>query len=379
MTVLRDGRKQDNFIILSAHYAAQTMPPPVILVSNDSNVQLKARAIGLQSESYRNEMVTKEEAAGAEQTSIELTPHELQGFRSKKVAVFGADSDPLLVNEYIKLTDQTGAFEFARAVSATRCVALDFPSPVKIPGGIDFRPRNPEQRCLLDALFNPEISLVVCSGKAGTGKTITAIAAALAQVLGPDARYKQLLISRAIMAMGKDVGYLPGSLEEKMKPWLQSYHDALGVLMSGAKPLPPQFQGKTKSARKDPRRRFGSTTDPSTSNQPKAYEMLTASGLVQIEALSFIRGRSIPNAIMIVDEVQNLNRHEVLSIVTRMSEGAKLVLLGDKDQIDNPFIDEVSNGLMHAAAKTRGQEIAAVIQLRKGERSKLAEMGAKLL
>ena len=219
------------------------------------------------------------------------------------------------------------------------------------------------QRCLIDALLNPEISLVTCYGHAGTGKTLVAVAAGLHEMF--NRKYNGLTVSRPVVAMGDQLGYLPGSLDEKMRPWLQPIHDALDLLMRPETPLGPRRKQQKK--------------DSPDSGAKKPYEVLMEQGILEIEALCYIRGRSIPNRFFILDEAQQLTPQEAKTIVTRMSRGSKLVLVGDPAQIDNPYVDSRSNGLVYTRNRLRGQAFAAHVALNRGERSELAEAGAQLM
>ena len=265
---------------------------------------------------------------------------------------------------------------------------LRIPDHVQAPGGIPIRPRNLEQQFFLDALLDDSIALVTCYGKAGTGKTLLSIAGALQQVREENSRYDGVSISRPIVALGKDIGFLPGSLEEKMKPWLQPYYDALEVLIPSKAPKEPQFAAKkvSKKSKKDSMHFGAPGVVPVASGNGagpaalmKPYERLIRSGVVEIEALCFIRGRSIARRFFILDEAQQLTPHEVKTIITRISEGSKIVLIGDPAQIDNPYVDSRSNGLVYCRNKMHGHALAAHVKLTKGERSKLAELAADLL
>jgi PhoH-like ATPase len=195
-------------------------------------------------------------------------------------------------------------------------------------------------------------------------------------------------ISRPVIALGKDIGFLPGSLEEKMRPWLQPYHDALEVLMPSKLPKEPQFAAKKVSKKKGKRddalQHFLSPVHGNGNGNGglppmKPYERLIKNGLVEIEALAFIRGRSIARRFFILDEAQQLTPHEVKTVITRISEGSKIVLIGDPAQIDNPYVDARSNGLVYCHNRMKGQPLHAHVKLMKGERSKLAELAADLL
>ena len=210
--------------------------------------------------------------------------------------------------------------------------------------GIDAR--NKEQSFALELLMDPDVEVVSLIGQAGSGKTLLAVAAGLEQVLGDDNEYKKLIVSRPIQPLGKDIGFLPGTLEEKMDPWLMPIKDNLEFLLG---------------------------------NDRDTVKMYFEKGIIEIEAITYIRGRSITNAFIIIDEAQNLTRHELKTILTRVGEGTKIILTGDIEQIDNIYIDETSNGLTYAVEKFKEYDISGHITLQKGERSKVATLAAKIL
>lgn len=206
--------------------------------------------------------------------------------------------------------------------------------------------RNLEQRCALDALMNPDIKLVTITGKAGSGKTLISVASMLEQSLNSRG-YDKMLIARPIVPMGNDIGYLPGDMNEKLGPWLQPIFDNMEVLL-----------GNKKSG---------------------GWEDLIESGLLEVGALTYIRGRSIPNQIILIDEAQNLNKHEIITILTRVGEGTKIILTGDVEQIDSTQLDSLNNGLSYVIGKFKDQKIASHITLTKCERSELADISCKIL
>jgi PhoH-like ATPase len=209
--------------------------------------------------------------------------------------------------------------------------------------------KNVEQRCALDALLDDKIKLVTLSGRAGTGKTLLSIVAGLEAVISKQS-HKKLIVARPVIPMGQDLGYLPGDLNEKLSPWMQPIMDNIEFL----------FDNQGKKSR-------------------NAWKELQDDGLLKMEALAYIRGRSIPNEFIIIDEAQNLTRHEVKTIISRAGEGTKIVLTGDIYQIDNPKVDSMSNGLSYVIDKFKDQAIAAHIHFNKCERSELAELAADLL
>jgi PhoH-like ATPase len=216
------------------------------------------------------------------------------------------------------------------------------------------QPRNREQRFAFELLLQDSISLVTLVGRAGTGKTLLAIAAGV-QKVADERLYSRLLIARPIVPMGRDLGYLPGDITEKLNPWMQPLYDNFDLIFG------------TQDSRGKPE------------HWRRGHEEMISQGLLQIEPLTFIRGRSIPKQFLIVDEAQNLTPHEVKTILTRAGEGTKIVLTGDPDQIDNPYVDAASNGLTYVVERFKNEPIAGHITLTKGERSDLAERSAMLL
>jgi len=386
--VLPDLSKKDNRIIASALFVQERFSPPVILVTKDVNVQLKARAVGLESEDYLNDKVP-DKGDEDRYRELQVSIYDLQRFASEgEFELTREEAKGLVLNEYVLLRSDEGKTMPARFYGDRLVRRLNIPASVRAPGGIPIRPRNLEQQFFMDALLDESISLITCFGKAGTGKTLISTACALSQVFDSCSRYDGVSISRPVIALGKDIGFLPGSIEEKMKPWLQPYHDALEVLIPSKPPKEPQFAAM-KVAKKHKKKDVLAASVPSSpatqhagmpgAPAPKPYERLLRSGLVEIEALCFIRGRSIARRFFILDEAQQLTPHEVKTVITRISEGSKIVLIGDPAQIDNPYVDSRSNGLVYAHNRMRGQSVAAHVTLTKGERSRLAELAADLL
>ncbi len=361
--------KADHRILACTLWLREQVSPPVILVSKDLNMQLKARAVGIECEDYLHDKVEPREVANCDIARVEITQHELQRFTSSgRLTLPENRLAGMVVNDYALLTAGEKTTTPAKLSAQGEFTRLRHtPESIKVGHGRAIKPMNLGQACFLDALLDPEISLVTCYGQAGTGKTLLAVAAALQQVFGRT--YHGLTVSRPIVAMGQTVGFLPGSLQEKMRPWLQPVYDALDLLM---RPI----EGQQGPARK--KNRF--TPDPQQITAPAApYDSLIQQGVIEIEALCYIRGRSIPDRFFILDEAQQLTPLEAKTIVTRMSRGSKLVLVGDPAQIDNPYVDSRSNGLVYTRQRMRGQPFAAHVPLVKGERSALAEAGARLL
>lgn len=391
--ILPDLAKKDNRIIAAALYVKSCYQPPTILVTKDVNVALKARAVGLESEDYLNDKVAPADDE-ADYREIEVTIYELQRFASEGEFTLEVETArTLTLNEYVLLRSTEGKTMPARYYGDGRVCRLKIPDWIKAPGGIPVRGRNLEQQFLMDALLDDSITLVTCFGKAGTGKTLLSIGCALHQTHDDHSRYDGVSISRPVMALGKDIGFLPGTLEEKMKPWLQPYFDALEVLIPSKPPKDPQFASKKVGKKKHKGASALAMSNAAIAGQSqsvsgggagpnaamKPYERLIKSGLVEIEALAFIRGRSIARRFFILDEAQQLTPHEVKTVITRISEGSKIVLIGDPAQIDNPYVDSRSNGLVYCHDRMKGQALAAHVKLTKGERSRLAELAADLL
>jgi PhoH-like ATPase len=273
-----------------------------------------------------------------------------QFFREKRLVL----ETELLANQLVTLIDEANPHHTAlgRVLSDQKQVFPLLPLP---PGGISrIRPRNREQQFALDLLLQESIPLVTLIGKAGTGKTLLAIAAGIYQV-AEQKLYSRLLISRPIVPMGRDLGYLPGDVSEKLTPWMQPIYDNFDLIFGTQNP-----SGKPQHWR-------------------RGHEELLGMGLLQIEPLTYIRGRTIPQQFLIVDEAQNLTPHEVKTILTRAGEGTKIVLTGDTEQIDNPYVDAASNGLSYVVERFKNDALAGHVTLLKGERSSLAERAAALL
>jgi PhoH-like ATPase len=336
----------DRLIALTRDIQAAAPGTPTILVTKDINLRIKADAVGLQAEDYETDHVHLQDLyTGA--FELRVAPEVVGAFRANGELVLNGDG-PRCPNEYCTLTDETN---FKRTVLAR----VDSSGQRLVPildvreGTWGIRPRNREQHFAFDALLDERVRLVTLMGKAGTGKTLLALAAGLKKAV-QDRDYRRLVVARPTISMGRELGYLPGSLEEKLEPWMQPIYDTLEML------------GDLNMGH-DQRR----TTD------------LLRSEMIAIEALSYIRGRNIANQFVVVDEAQNLTPLEVKTIITRVGHGTKIVLTGDPYQIDNPYVDSSSNGFNYVVSKFRPLPIAAHIELQKGERSELAELAANLL
>ncbi len=339
----------DNSILAVALELKAECKCPVILVSKDINLRIKADALGLTAEDYKTDKIDVQELySGMAEVMVEANEIE-QLFEHGAIAL----NDQFFPNQALTLVDAANPAHTALAIvnSSGKIVPL-----AKQPqGGIShIRARNREQNFALDLLLNDRISLVTLEGQAGTGKTLLAIAAGLHKVAN-ERLYTRLLISRPVVPMGRDLGFLPGEINEKLSPWMQPLYDNFDLIFGTQDP-----SGKSKHWR-------------------RGHEELLEMGLLQIEPLTYIRGRTIPKQFLIVDEAQNLTPHEVKTILTRAGEGTKVVLTGDIDQIDNPYVDAASNGLTYVVERFKQESLAGHITLVKGERSILAERSAVLL
>lgn len=364
--IFPDRERVDHRILAACLLLMQYNKAPVVLVTKDINMQLKARAVGIECQDYLNDKVDAREVSNYEVRRIEVDPSELHRFASTGELPISEDRiSGMAINEYVLLGTGEKQTIPARLAPDGRFVRLNLPEVLKIPDGQSLKPLNLGQRCLIDALLNPDISLVTCYGHAGTGKTLVAVAAGLHEMF--NRKYNGITVSRPVVAMGDQLGFLPGSLDEKMRPWLQPIHDALDLLMRPNVPLGPRRKQQPKP---------GGTAAVAAK---KPYELLMEQGILEIEALCYIRGRSIPNRFFILDEAQQLTPQEAKTIVTRMSRDSKLVLVGDPAQIDNPYVDSRSNGLVYTRNRLKGQPFVAHVALNRGERSELAEAGAQLM
>ena len=343
--------------ILAVALDEQTKDPetPVVFVTMDTNLRIRAEAVGVKSVDYDRESFSIEELyRGWFETSVsEETINQLYEAGSLDVGLLReqlTEEERLSENQYILLRGHNRNNHTALCrceLGKERVVHL----PRMREGVWGIRARNKEQHFALDALLNDNIRLVTLVGKAGTGKTLLAIAAGLARTTDAEA-YARMLVSRPIFPLGRDLGYLPGTVEEKLNPWMQPIYDNLELLLNLSR------DGRSGG---------------------RSYHELVDMGIIEIEPLTYIRGRSIPNQYLIVDEAQNLTPHEVKTIITRAGDGTKIILTGDPYQIDNPYVDSVNNGLTYVVDRFRSSELTAHVTLTKGERSDLAELAANLL
>jgi PhoH-like ATPase len=342
-----DSRSMDQRILeISLEVRDADLSIPTILVTKDVNMRIRGDALGLHTADFEPERISIEELYPGNRELL-VPPGTIEQFYAEgSIAV---DAPAVHANEFLTLKDEsTGKSALTRW---DRNVGKAVPVRKLREGVWGIKPRNREQHFALDLLLDDSVKLVTLVGKAGTGKTLLAIAAGLQKVTEEQV-FARLLVSRPIFPLGRDIGYLPGDIEEKLNPWMQPIYDNLELLL-----------GLNKSDKKDGR----------------SYAELVDLGFVEIEPLTYIRGRSLPNVYMIVDEAQNLTPHEVKTIITRAGEGTKIILTGDPYQIDHPYLDSSNNGLTTVAERFKEEAIAGHVILTKGERSPLAELATHIL
>ncbi len=338
--------KMDNKIILTA-YKLKKEGKRVFFISKDINARIKAMALGIYAEDYKKEKVDIETLYSGYR-ELQLSPEEVEILYVKKELPY--DKNNLFANEFVGISREnkkTGEKEILLGRYDIETQKISLVKDIEPIWGI--KPRNVFQKCAFNILLDDNIQLVTLIGIAGTGKTLLALAAALQKVV-EERVYNKILVSRPIVPLGKDIGYLPGKKEEKLSHWMQPIFDNLEYLCSNA-----------------------------DNEAFKSYEYLFDANFIELEALTYIRGRSLPRQFMIIDEAQNLTPHEVKTIISRAGEHTKVILTGDPYQIDNPYLDANSNGLSYVVERFKGQKIYGHITLNKSERSFLAELAAKLL
>lgn len=334
----------DTQILASALANWQTHPThDVTLISNDINLRVKAKSRSIDAEAHENSKtsisdlypgiisIENEEAGLSLQKngSINLSDHNIHMFQNECVIFHADNGDGIALGR--KVSD-----------NVVKTVSKFYPWGIA--------PRNKEQVFALDLMMDPSINLLTFIGRAGTGKSLMVLAAALELVISKK-QYDKFIIYRPIQPVGNDIGYLPGTMEEKLAPWFHAIMDNFELLFS----------------------------NKNGGDWKRELEMYQKKGKIEMEAITYIRGRSIPNSIILVDECQNLSKEDVKTILTRAGEGTKIILTGDIEQIDNSALDATSNGLTHVIEKFKDSELAGHITFTKGERSKLASLAAELL
>ena len=346
-----DIRHPDHAIIATAK-AIQIEDPAkkTILVSRDINMRVICDSIGMPAEDYTSEKAVKSSDELYNGFVVQSVDEQVidRYYDGEATIIAEDETDELWYpNQYIMMVSNSNEKKSALAKFENYHTPLKKVIHKKIPDW-NIEARNKEQAFAIDMLMNPNIKIVSLVGRAGSGKTLMAIAAGLQQTIGlrsDENHYDRLIVSRPIQPLGKDIGFLPGTMEEKMLPWLMPIQDNLKFLMGDKTSL----------------------------------QMYIDKGKIEVEALTYIRGRSIANAYIVIDEAQNLTKHEIKTIITRIGEGSKIILTGDIEQIDNVYVNETSNGLAHAIEKFKEYPIAGHVSFKKGERSELATLASKVL
>ncbi|MFB4158563.1 PhoH family protein [Geomicrobium sp. JSM 1781026] len=322
-------------------------PKRVIVVSKDALVRIKSEAFGIEAEDFLFDRVIAHDDLFKGYRQLDVDPQLLERFyqlgdvKTRDVGVEGAEPNTFFI---LKNTVKPSVSGLAKVSEDGRMLA---PLRFEREHIWGVKPRNVQQKMAVELLLDPSIALITLAGKAGTGKTLLSIAAGLYQTEDL-ARYNKLLVARPVVPMGKDIGYLPGEKEEKLRPWMQPIYDNLEYLFN-------------------------------TNKQEELDHILAGMGSIQVEALTYIRGRSLPGQFIIIDEAQNLTKHEVKTILTRVGENSKIVLVGDPEQIDHPYLDAYNNGLTYVIECFKNERLSGHATLEKGERSALAQLAADLL
>lgn len=331
----------DNRIVIAA-YLLQEKGEHVIFVSKDFAARIKAEALGLEAQDYRNLKYSYDSIYRGIR-KLETSKHDIDVFyKDGSIALPQLECRP---NEYFILTSP----EHSSAVGKYDAYKKTIEPLLKVPNIWGLKPRNVEQRCAVDLLLRDDIKLVTLLGQAGTGKTLLALACGLRKVFDENL-YSRILVSRPVVPLGRDIGYLPGTKEEKLFNWMQPIYDNLEFLC-----------------------------DSSGHEANETLRWVMESKKIEMEAVTYIRGRSLPKMFIIVDEAQNLTPHEVKTIISRAGEGTKVILTGDPTQIDNPYLDKDSNGLSYAVGRFSDHKIYGNVFLEKTERSELAALAAEIL
>ena len=341
-----DIQSADNEIITTAiTEGKKNLKRKVVVVTRDINMRVKCDSLGILTEDYiTNRVVTDHNKLFTGFTKHLVDDQVIDHVYDGHQVIFEKEEGRFFSNQFLMLVSNANEKKTALVKFTNYGDPLHKVSEYK-KGVWGLKPRNKEQMFALDILLDPNIPIITLVGKAGCGKTLLAIAAGLDQVLDENI-YKRLVVSRPIQPLGKDIGYLPGTMEEKMKPWLMPIQDNVDHLLNGKK---------------------------------DAMSMFFEDGTIQLEALTYIRGRSISNAFIIIDEAQNLTIHELKTIITRVGENTKIVLTGDIEQIDSVYLDSTSNGLSYAVEKFKTHDLSGHMTLIKGERSKVATLASRVL
>ena len=343
-----DKTAADNKIISCALKLTHTEKDrKVILVSRDINMRVIANSLGITAEDFEGEHVLDDGSKLYTGTHDLLIDDEVvdRFYKGEEIYLDKHQSKNLFANQFVKLISNSNDKKTALSRFSHEQAPLSQVKNARALWGVT--PRNTEQRYALDLLLDPSIPVVSLVGRAGSGKSLLALVGGLEQVLGKEnRRYDRLLVSKPVQSVGKEIGFLPGSLEDKMLPWLKPIQDNLQFLLGNDKGMMQDYMDK---------------------------------GIIEVEAISYIRGRSIANSYMIIEESQNLSQHEIKTIITRVGENTKIVLTGDVEQIDNAYIDETSNGLSNVVEKFKQSLLAGHVLMQKGERSLVATLASEVL
>ncbi len=326
---------------------------PAILVTKDINLMIRADVFGVKAEDFFADKLVGDASELYSGTATITVPADvIDAFYAGDNTYYDKFTEQTLYpNQYLTLVSEVDPGKTALAKVVTHDRPLARVKKAKVLTGVS--PRNREQQFLIDAMMDKDISIVSVTGAAGCGKTLISLACCL-QMIDED-RYQKLIVSRPIQPMGKDIGFLPGTAMEKMDPWMGPIKDAINFLNKGKGSKHGQGPGQD------------------------VFSDMIAFGVLEVEPLAYIRGRSLPNTLFLIDEAEDLTRPEIKTIVSRMGEDSKIILIGDVMQITNPYVDSTNNGLSIVAEKFKDYEFAAHLTLTKGERSELATIASKIL
>lgn len=355
-TILRIAMRVQEAVKASPH------PHAVVFVSRDTNMRIKAEVLGMHAEDFEHAHVEVDEAYTG------VVEREVDGDVINEIYNRGwvaDEGETVCPNQFVILKNEQNPTQTAMARFDQRQKRLTLVGRHK-EGVWGIFARNREQLFALDLLLDDNVPLVTLDGMAGTGKTLLAMACGLMRV-ADEKRYRRLVVARPVFPLGKDIGFLPGSLDEKLNPWMKPIFDSLDLLCGS------EDQAGTGHERAIPKDKNGNK------GHVPNYQALLDQKIIEVEPLTYIRGRSLPRQFLVIDESQNLTPHEVKTVITRAGEGTKVVLTGDRYQIDNPYVDATSNGLSYVVERFRMSPMAGHVTLRKGERSSLAEAAAALL
>ena len=372
ITVGTTENVKDNLIIATALYYKE-QGHQTILVTKDFNMRVRAKALEIETMDYIDSEKIKIDDIYTGVKSIEVIDHEIieQLRKGRAEKPFDSKKVKLFPNQFVIVNEGTTHSFIARVDADKRSLNTIKTNKGEEVGAFGISPKSVRQKFALDLLMDDNIKLVCLLGSAGTGKTLLSIAAGLEKVID-EKMYTNLFIARPMIAMGgkkNEIGFLPGGVEEKVTKWMEPIYDNLDYIFSIKKNFKKDYGAQM----------YGSSDKFAAAKTMKPYEYLRDIGVVKIDALTFIRGRSIPNQFIIIDEAQNLDRHEVKTIISRAGEGTKIILTGDPDQIDNPYLDSSTCGLTYVVEKLKNEAISGSILLDKCERSELANIAAKLL